>query len=115
MQSKQVAVRGGKFDIEVLEGGQGSPLLYLHGETGVNEDAFLERFVHPQEIHVVPFSMRLYHAAVHAFERFGKGRGHPAKLNYGDCMAYAVAKHHEVPLLYKGEDFALTDIRPALA
>lgn len=52
-------------------------------------------------------------AAQLAFDRFGKGR-HPAALNYGDCMAYAVARVANCPLLYKGEDFARTDIRPAL-
>lgn len=41
--------------------------------------------------------------------------GRPARLNYGDCMAYALAKAHGVPLLYKGGAFASTDIRPALA
>lgn len=52
-------------------------------------------------------------AAAAAFDRFGKGR-HPASLNYGDCMAYAVAQVAGCPLLYKGEDFARTDIRSAL-
>jgi ribonuclease VapC len=52
-------------------------------------------------------------AATTAFDRFGKGR-HPASLNYGDCMAYAVARVAGCPLLYKGEDFARTDIRSAL-
>ena len=52
-------------------------------------------------------------AATAAFDRFGKGR-HPASLNYGDCMAYAVARVAGCPLLYKGEDFAGTDIRSAL-
>ena len=52
-------------------------------------------------------------AATVAFDRFGKGR-HPASLNYGDCMAYAVAQVAGCPLLYKGEDFARTDIRSAL-
>lgn len=52
-------------------------------------------------------------AATGAFDRFGKGR-HPAALNYGDCMAYAVARVAGCPLLYKGEDFARTDIRSAL-
>ena len=46
-----------------------------------------------------------------AFERLGKGRGHPAQLNFGDCMAYAVAKDLDAPLLFKGGDFAKTDIR----
>jgi ribonuclease VapC len=52
-------------------------------------------------------------AAHVAFVRYGKGRGHPAQLNLGDCMSYALAKTIDVPLLYKGEDFALTDIRAA--
>jgi ribonuclease VapC len=49
-----------------------------------------------------------------AFLRFGKGQGHPAQLNFGDCMAYAVAKSLNAPLLFKGDDFSQTDIAPAL-
>jgi ribonuclease VapC len=48
--------------------------------------------------------------ALGAFERYGKGTGHPARLNMGDCFAYAMAKQAGVPLLYKGDDFALTDL-----
>jgi ribonuclease VapC len=48
--------------------------------------------------------------ALEAHARFGKGTGHPARLNMGDCFAYAMAKQHRVPLLYKGEDFAHTDL-----
>jgi ribonuclease VapC len=51
-------------------------------------------------------------AALDAFARFGKGR-HPARLNMGDCFAYACARTNGVPLLYKGGDFALTDIEAA--
>jgi ribonuclease VapC len=50
--------------------------------------------------------------ALDAFRRYGKGR-HPAALNFGDCFAYACARHHNVPLLYKGNDFVLTDIETA--
>jgi ribonuclease VapC len=50
--------------------------------------------------------------ALEAHARFGKGV-HPARLNMGDCFAYACAKVHGVPLLYKGGDFALTDIEAA--
>ncbi len=50
--------------------------------------------------------------ALEAHARFGKGV-HPAKLNMGDCFAYACAKVHGVPLLYKGGDFSLTDIEAA--
>lgn len=57
-----------------------------------------------------------YHLTVarNAFARFGKGQGHPAQLNFGDCMAYALAKSLDAPLLYKGDDFACTDIRAAI-
>lgn len=51
--------------------------------------------------------------ALSAFDTFGKGSGHTAKLNFGDCMSYAVAKSVDAPLLYKGDDFAQTDIRSA--
>jgi ribonuclease VapC len=48
--------------------------------------------------------------ALAAFARYGKGRRHPAQLNLGDCFAYAMAKNHGVPLLFKGNDFDQTDI-----
>jgi ribonuclease VapC len=50
--------------------------------------------------------------AIDAFERYGKGR-HKAGLNFGDCFAYACARHFGMPILYKGSDFALTDIETA--
>jgi len=49
-----------------------------------------------------------------AYRDFGKGSGHPAQLNFGDCFAYALAKDADEPLLYKGTDFAATDIASAL-
>ena len=52
--------------------------------------------------------------AIAAFRRFGKGR-HPAALNIGDCFAYALASATGHALLFKGQDFRRTDIRPALA
>lgn len=48
-------------------------------------------------------------AAVDAFRRYGKGR-HPAGLNFGDCFSYALARQCNLPLLFKGGDFALTDV-----
>lgn len=50
-----------------------------------------------------------------AFLKFGKGRGHPAQLNFGDCFSYALAKSLNAPLLFKGEDFAQTDVKNALS
>ena len=52
-------------------------------------------------------------AARNGFRRFGKGR-HPAALNFGDCCAYGLAKSLDLSLLFKGNDFVLTDIKPAL-
>lgn len=49
-----------------------------------------------------------------AYRDFGRGSGHPARLNFGDCFAYALAKDKDEPLLFKGNDFSHTDIRPAL-
>lgn len=48
-----------------------------------------------------------------AYRDFGRGSGHPARLNFGDCFAYALAKLTGEPLLYKGDDFAATDVTPA--
>jgi ribonuclease VapC len=48
-----------------------------------------------------------------AYRDFGKGSGHPAQLNFGDCFAYALAKQMGEPLLFKGGDFAHTDVTPA--
>jgi len=49
-----------------------------------------------------------------AYRDFGKGSGHPAALNFGDCFAYALAKSASEPLLFKGTDFSHTDLSPAL-
>lgn len=49
-----------------------------------------------------------------AYRDFGKASGHPAKLNFGDCFAYALAKVMGEPLLFKGQDFSHTDVAPAL-
>jgi len=49
-----------------------------------------------------------------AYRDFGRGSGHPAKLNFGDCFAYALAKVTREPLLFKGNDFVHTDVKPAL-
>ena len=70
------------------------------------------RLIDRPHIRVEPFTGETYELAATAFDRYGRGR-HPAKLNFGDCMAYAVAKAHGVPLLYKGTDFAETDIASA--
>jgi ribonuclease VapC len=61
---------------------------------------------------VVPFSPEHTEEATRAFDRFGKGR-HPAGLNFGDCIAYALARVSGQPLLFTGDDFSKTDVRVA--
>lgn len=74
---------------------------------------FLMSFTDRPVVTVLAFDAAMYERACEAFLRFGKGRGHPAQLNFGDCLSYAVAKHTALPLLFKGDDFGLTDIAPA--
>lgn len=61
---------------------------------------------------IVEFGTEHYEVAVSAFLRFGKGR-HPAGLNFGDCMSYALAAVSGHPLLYSGNDFSCTDVKSA--
>ena len=63
-------------------------------------------------IEVVPLSLESGRAAVSGFMKFGKGR-HRARLNFADCFSYGLAKNHNLPLLFKGDDFIHTDIVPA--
>jgi ribonuclease VapC len=60
-------------------------------------------------VEVVPFTARQAEIARKAFRRYGRGR-HDAKLNFGDCFAYALAKDASAPLLFKGDDFRQTDV-----
>ena len=79
------------------------------GVTAAHElDTLLER----AEVELVPVTVEQLEAARRAWRRFGKGN-HPAALNFGDCFAYALARTTGEPLLFKGEDFARTDIEAA--
>lgn len=69
----------------------------------------VERFLTLAEIDVVAVAPEAHRLAIEAFAHYGRGR-HPAALNFGDCLAYACARHAGVPLLYKGDDFPRTDI-----
>ncbi len=66
------------------------------------------------EIAIEVVSVTQARIAREAYRDYGKGRGHRAKLNLGDCFAYALAKEMNEPLLFKGRDFAHTDIESAL-
>jgi ribonuclease VapC len=82
----------------------------LRDETAWDE---LDELIRTTPIEVVGHDRELAELSRVAFLRFGKGR-HPARLNCGDCASYALAKHRDIPLLFKGTDFAKTDIVSAL-
>lgn len=67
-------------------------------------------FIREANISIEPVTEIQAQIARSAYRDFGKGSGHPAKLNFGDCFAYALAKDLGEPLLFKGDDFAHTDI-----
>lgn len=71
--------------------------------------AVLDRF----GIEVVPLTETRARAAAASYRRYGRG-WHAAGLNFGDCFAYALAKEHDCPLLFVGEDFGLTDVQRAI-
>jgi ribonuclease VapC len=73
-------------------------------------ERWLDDFIEVAGIRIEPVTWDQAQAARLAHLQFGKGSGHRAALNYGDCFAYALAKAMEVPLLCKGNDFRLTDI-----
>jgi len=78
------------------------------GEAANVVDQFLDR----TGAEIIPITGEIGRVAIEAFEHFGRGR-HPARLNMGDCFAYACARSLDVPLLFKGDDFAQTDIAVA--
>ena len=72
--------------------------------------SFLERAA----IAIEPVTEAQARLARDAHRRYGRGSGHPARLNFGDCFAYALARDKDEPLLFKGTDFASTDVGSAL-
>ena len=73
----------------------------------------LNRLVVDLAIEVVPFTEDQALLAIDAFQQFGKGTGHPAGLNFGDCFTYALAKARRDAVLFKGNDFLHTDLEKA--
>lgn len=82
-----------------------------HGEPAGRE---LDLLLHRISASLVEINKQQLDIARSAWRRYGKGR-HPAGLNFGDCFSYALSKHSGEPLLFKGNDFAQTDIKPALS
>lgn len=94
--------------VSVLETGIG-----LRRKLGSDGVQLFADFLHAAEIEVVAFGSDQLAHALSADAEFGKGLELPGKLNFGDCAAYALAKATGLPLLFKGNDFAATDIQPA--
>jgi len=87
-------------------------VLAVGRETGDRKGALdiVRRFLEGAGVIVHDVNAGLLEELAKTYQRHGKGSGHPARLNIGDCFSYAMAKHAGVPLLYKGDDFAQTDL-----
>jgi ribonuclease VapC len=83
--------------------------IVVEAQTKNNGGRQLDAFIRRASIDIEPVTEEQAHMARQAFVDFGKGR-HPAGLNYGDCFSYALAKARREPLLFKGRDFAQTDL-----
>jgi ribonuclease VapC len=89
-----------------------SEVLIVADQRGVGDE--MRRLIDLVRPKIVALDAPGAHRVAEAYRRWGKGRA-PAKLNFGDCHAYALASSRNCPLLFVGDDFSLTDIRSALA
>ena len=80
--------------------------IVIDGAKDPKASANLDLLLRDLQIAIEPVTAEQARIARQAYRDFGKGSGHPAKLNFGDCFAYALAMERGEPLLYKGEDFA---------
>ena len=88
--------------------------MVLFGRRGVRAVVTMDDFLTLGRFESTPPSVEDMNAAYAAFLLYGKGSGHRAALNSGDVFSYALAKVRGLPLLYKGKDFAETDLRPVM-
>ena len=86
--------------------------MVIEGRSGPDAGDDLDLFLREADIELEPVTLEQVEAARRAWRRFGKGH-HPAALNFGDCFAYALASTKREPLLFKGGDFARTDVEAA--
>ena len=88
--------------------------IVLDGRRDAVMSAQLDEVIEDTGIVIEPVTETQAKIAPQAFRDFGKGSGHPAKLNFGDCFSYALARDKREPILYKGDDFCHTDLNSAL-
>lgn len=86
--------------------------MVLHGRNTTMPER-LDRLISDLRILIEPVTASQSDIAFSAFRRYGKGSGHRAGLNFGDCFAYALAIERNAPLLFKGDDFVHTDVKIA--
>lgn len=84
--------------------------MVAHGQLGAAGTALVDRLVAEAGVEIEPVTVEQARRARLAFERYGRGSGSPAKLNFGDCFAYALSSSTGEPLLFKGDDFVHTDV-----
>ena len=111
--SAKLAEALGKADRRFISAGTmlEAGLVTVHRE---EEHSRLMQLVKRAQLEIVAIGEAEIEAGILAARRFGRGSKHPAKLNFGDCFAYALARTRNLPLLFKGDDFIHTDIEPAL-
>ena len=85
----------------------------IEGRRGTLAGRVLDELLARLNIELIPITVDQAQEARQAWRRYGKKR-HPANLNFGDCFSYALAKTMDEPLLFKGKDFAQTDVQSAL-
>ena len=86
--------------------------IVVESRSGTRGSDRLDAFIERRGVEIVPVTPEQVAVARRAWREFGKGN-HPAALNLGDCLAYALSQMTQEPLLYKGQDFTQTDVQPA--
>ncbi|MBP0615966.1 type II toxin-antitoxin system VapC family toxin [Jiella mangrovi] len=88
--------------------------IVLGARIGASAKAKLDAFMSAANVGIMDFTEGQSDIAAEAWRRYGRGSGSSAKLNFGDCFSYALARSLDAPLLFKGDDFAATDVTAAL-
>ena len=84
--------------------------IVMISRSGPDAQEKLDRLLADLNVEIVPFTRDQAIHAIAAFRRYGKGSGHPAGLNFGDCFTYVLARLTGEPILFKGDDFSRTDL-----
>jgi len=86
----------------------------IDGKRDPVRSARLDELLSRSDVEIVDVTAEQAHIARAAYRDFGRGSGHPARLNFGDCFSYALARATGEPLLFKGDDFVDTDLTPGV-